>query len=771
MTIKEKKSKINTAERGHAERQLQESGELKLMENVPIGISITTLEGRIIEANSMMLKMFGYDSKESFLKIPASAFYHDTRDWKRFVELAKKGMGKDFEARFKRKDGTVFWGSLSSITQINSTGKTLLTNVFLDITERKQIEEVLLESEVKYRNLFDGAGDAIITVDLDDKVTSWNQSAERIFGWKAREAKGKQFDELILPRDMQAARRRMLSESLAGKNITGIETIRLRKDGSRVNVSLTISPITNIDGKIIGLSGILRDITGSKHAEKERLRLSDEINKRQKQTQNLAMKLKEERDNLQTIMENTVTHLAYLDSNFNFIRVNSAFADGSGHKKEELTGKNYFELFPSPENLVIFESVRDTGKSVKFKAQLWRDATYWDWTLVPIKDATGKVDRLVLSLTDMTDHIRAQNAAENARAYAENILDTAPVPLVILDNHLKVKTANHAFFRTFKVSIENTADLLLYELPKLQEPLKKIIPGKTEITDLEVEHEFPIIGKRTLLLNARSFFHEGTEMILLAIEDITERKKFEEIVIENERLTYSNKARSDFLTIMSHELRTPLTSVIGYSILLKEKNQGKLNEKQEFYVDGILTNGKHLLDLINNTLDLAKIEAGKLELVIESVSVPEIINESLSLMKEKASSRNVFLKKKLDSHLGVIEADRQKFKQILFNLLNNALKFCKEEGGIITVSAKKEGDMVKISISDTGIGIKEEDIPKLFQKFEQLDSGISRKYGGTGLGLAITKQLVELHGGKITVESRYGEGSTFTFLLPIASKK
>ncbi|MCZ7405839.1 MAG: PAS domain-containing protein, partial [Candidatus Methanoperedens sp.] len=306
---------------------------------------------------------------------------------------------------------------------------------------------------------------------------------------------------------------------------------------------------------------------------------------------------------------------------------------------------------------------------MKFKAQPWKGKTFWDWTLVPIKDASGKVDRLVLSLTDMTDHIRAQKAAENARAYAENILDTAPVPLVILDNHLKVKTANHAFFRTFKVSIENSGDLLLYELPKLQEPLKKIIPGKTEITDFEVEHEFPIIGRRTLLLNARSFFHEGSEMILLAIEDITERKKFEEIMIENERLTYANKARSEFLTIMSHELRTPLTSVIGYSILLKEKNQGKLNEKQEFYVDGILTNGKHLLDLINNTLDLAKIEAGKLELVVESISVPEIIKETLSLMKEKASARNVLLKKEFDSHLGVIEADRQKFKQILFNLL------------------------------------------------------------------------------------------------------
>jgi two-component system cell cycle sensor histidine kinase PleC len=785
MTKKETKSEINIAERGQDETQLQDSGELKLMESIPIGISISTLEGRTIEVNSMMLKIFGYDSKESFLKIPSSAFYYDPRDWKRFVELAKKGMCRDFEARFKRKDGTVFWGSLSSIIPTSSTGEILLTNAFLDITDRKQIEEALLESEGRYRNLFDSAVDAIITVNPEDRITSWNRGAERIFGWRAKEAAGKKLDELIVPRDVKAERKMILGDSLSGKNIAGIETVRLRKDGRRVDVSLTVSPIINIDQKFVGFSGILREITEKKNAEKERVRLIGEIKKRHKQTQNLAMNLKKERDTLRIIMENTGTHLAYLNSNFNFLRVNSAFAEGSGRKREELIGKNYFELFPNPEYQAIFEKAGETGEAIELKArplefadQPWKGITYWNWSLVPIKDASGKVGRFVLSLTDVTDHIRAEQAVGKALAYAERILDTAPVPLVILDNHLNVKTANHAFFRTFKVSIEDIKDKLLYDIgnrefdiPQLRELLEKIIPGNTEVYDFEVENEFPIIGRRTMLLNARSFYHEGTDMIFLVIEDITERKKIREILIENERLTYANKARSEFLTIMSHELRTPLTSVIGYSILLKEKNKGKLNEKQEFYVDGILSNSKHLLDLINGTLDLAKIEAGKLELVIESISVQEIINEILILMKERASSRNVLLKKEFDSDLGVIEADRQKFKQILFNLLSNALKFSKEEGGIITVSAKKEGDMAKISVSDTGIGIKEEDIPKLFQKFEQLDSGISRKYGGTGLGLAITKQLVELHGGKITVESRYGEGSTFTFLLPIAPKK
>jgi len=221
---------------------------------------------------------------------------------------------------------------------------------------------------------------------------------------------------------------------------------------------------------------------------------------------------------------------------------------------------------------------------------------------------------------------------------------------------------------------------------------------------------------------------------------------------------------------MSHELRTPLTTVIGYLIILQGTSHGKLNKKQRFFVDNILTSSKHLLDLINGILDLAKIEAGKLEMVFEEVSIPDTINEILKVVHENAAKNNITLKKKIGPDLPPIEADRRALKQIFFNLLSNAIKFNVQNKGFVTVSASREGNMIKISVSDTGIGIKEEDMPRLFQKFEQLDTGISRKYEGTGLGLAITKQLVELHGGKITVESKYGKGTTFTFSLPITEK-
>jgi signal transduction histidine kinase len=217
---------------------------------------------------------------------------------------------------------------------------------------------------------------------------------------------------------------------------------------------------------------------------------------------------------------------------------------------------------------------------------------------------------------------------------------------------------------------------------------------------------------------------------------------------------------------MNHELRTPLTSIIGFSELLKDKAiVGELNEKQEHLVDKVLSNSDHLLELINDFLDLSKIEAGKTELVIEEFSVPAAIDEAVTLIKEIAAKRNITFRNELEPL--DIKADKRRFKQIILNLLNNAVKFSKPGGGIVTIAAKKSGDMAQISVSDTGIGIKKEDLERLFWAFEQLDSGNSRKYGGTGLGLTISKRLVELHGGTIRVESKYGEGSTFSILLPI----
>lgn len=252
---------------------------------------------------------------------------------------------------------------------------------------------------------------------------------------------------------------------------------------------------------------------------------------------------------------------------------------------------------------------------------------------------------------------------------------------------------------------------------------------------------------------------------------VTLSKKAEEMRIEQERIEYARKVKNEFLTNMSHALRTPLNSIMGFSELLRQKATGALNEKQEHYINNILTSGNTLLASISDMLDLSNLETGKMEMVFEEINLPEVIEETIAPLKEKAEKQKVLIEKKLDPALEYIDADKYVVKRVLSNLLHNAIKFSKDDGGIVTVTTQKDGDMARISISDTGLGIMEEDMKRLFTQFPHIDSETPRRFEGTGLGLALSKQLVELHGGKIWAKSTFDEGSTFAFLLPVNAGK
>jgi signal transduction histidine kinase len=238
-----------------------------------------------------------------------------------------------------------------------------------------------------------------------------------------------------------------------------------------------------------------------------------------------------------------------------------------------------------------------------------------------------------------------------------------------------------------------------------------------------------------------------------------------EVAIARDEAIAANRHKSAFLANMSHELRTPLNAVIGFSEVLGAKLFGELNAKQSEYIDDIHASGHHLLSLINDVLDLSKIEAGRLELTLSAFDLSVAIDNALTLMKDRANRRGVSLRKELAPGVGTVAADERAVKQILINLLTNAVKFT-DKGGAVTVHAEPNGQELVISVADTGIGIPKEDQGIIFEEFRQGSGDYTRKQEGTGLGLALSRRLVELHGGRIWVVSEPGRGSIFSFTLP-----
>jgi signal transduction histidine kinase len=294
--------------------------------------------------------------------------------------------------------------------------------------------------------------------------------------------------------------------------------------------------------------------------------------------------------------------------------------------------------------------------------------------------------------------------------------------------------------------------------------------GFRAVLSVPLLREDQIIG--SLSLNRRSpgeFPPEVVEVLktfatqsALAIQNA---RLFHEIADKSAQLEAASRHKSEFLANMSHELRTPLNAIIGFSEVLTERMFGELNEKQEEYLKDIYASGQHLLSLINDILDLSKIEAGRMELEVTDFDLPSAIDNALILVRERASRRGITLGHSIDEQLGAIRGDERKVKQVLLNLLSNALKFTPEGGRIDVRAAPREG-LAEISVADTGVGIAPEDQEAVFEEFRQVGTA-DKKVEGTGLGLALSRKFIELHGGRIWVESEVGKGSRFAFSLPL----
>ncbi|NJD54420.1 MAG: PAS domain S-box protein [Candidatus Methanoperedens sp.] len=494
-------------------------------------------------------------------------------------------------------------------------------------------------------------------------------------------------------------------------------------------------------------------------------------------------RIEEEKNYLLKAIASSTEGITIADEKDRYLYVNAAYARIFGYAREDFIGETWRKITPSEIIPQTEKGLKDTLKNKEigiFKGEV--PGFTKDGGIIPteviatgIWDENGNYTGHICTVRDISEKKQAENDLKESEKKFRTIFEGTDVGIALFEWNGRFIANNPALQKILGFGSQELNYDLINELTQPEdfkadlELYREMIAGKRD--GYQIEKRFirkdgiTIWGLLTISLVKED--DNQPRFIICMLEDITERKNAEGILLENERLMYSNKVKNEFLAHMSHELRTPLTSIIGFSQLLKRRINGELNAKQELYVDNVITSGKFLLNLINDILDLSKIEAQKLELFIEQISVDEVIDETLEILKEQAVSHNIRMVKNKEPGLDFIRADRQRLKQVLFNLISNALKFSEEEGGIVIVSVMKSGNMAQFSISDTGIGIKDEDLGKLFRKFEQLDSGYTRKSKGTGLGLAISKQLVELHGGKITVESKYGQGSIFTFTIPI----
>ena len=419
-----------------------------------------------------------------------------------------------------------------------------------------------------------------------------------------------------------------------------------------------------------------------------------------------------------------------------------------------------------------------------------------------IQRASGKERIILLAIEDITERREIEAGLEKTRKeleiikktaddvseFAESIINTVREPLIALDQDLRVVTVSRSFYEVFKVNPEETVGQLIFDLgnkqwniPKLRELLETILPQQATFDNYEVEHDFATIGRRIMLLNARQIQRVmGKErIILLAIEDITERREIEnglekaheeleKLATELER---SARAKSEFLANMSHELRTPLNSINGFSEVLYDEVFGPLNEKQRQYVHNVLSSGKHLLLLINQILDMAKVEAGKMKLALSSLPMKNILEEISMLVSDMATKKKIEMTIEIAEDLPDIEADELKVKEIIYNLLSNAVKFT-AEGGTIGMRAKRSDSEIEVVVWDTGVGIAPENLERIFEGFFRVDSPYSRLIEGTGLGLPLARKMVELHGGKLLVESKgLNCGTSVRFTLPVAAQR
>ncbi|MBL7969748.1 MAG: PAS domain S-box protein [Prolixibacteraceae bacterium] len=739
-------------ERKKMDAKLIESEKLyrNLVERLPDGVYKSTHEGHFIEANPALVKMLGYNSREELMKINiVSDLYFKPSD--REVLLNKKKKDQMSIFRLKKKDGSEIWVEDHGWYSVDEKGQIQIhEGIMRDVTERRKAEKVITDERILLKTLINNIPDLIYVKDTQARKIISNKADLEIMGYTSEE-------EVIGKSDFDFYDREFAEKTFSeDMNViqTGIpifnriELITSAK-GEEKYISTSKVPLINDSGEIIGLVGVGHDITKTRQTEQKIIQLSKGI-------------------------EQSPASIIITDVHGNIEYINPKLTEITGYTLEEIKGKNpriFQSGYTTPDEYESLWKTISEGNEYRGEIQNRKrnGELFWESVVIsPIRDDSGAIVNFIGIKEDITERKKAALEIQKLSVAIEQ----NPSSVIIADTHGVIEYVNKKFIRTTGYS----------EKELIGKVVRILKPGHTsDETYIEIWNKLfagqEWRGEHKNRTKKREEYWEAVLIspiknrdgkitnFIIQSEDISDRKKMEkDLIAAKEKAEESDRLKSAFLANMSHEIRTPLNSILGFSDLLTEANLDSSSRKE--FASLITSSGNNLLAIINDVLDISKIEAGQIVLNERDLNAQNLITgiQREYSYKSKAKGVDFIISSDTPANPIIFTSDEMRIKQVLINFVGNAIKFT--EKGYIEIGVVLIDDTIRFHVKDTGIGIPKEYHEKVFDRFRQVEASPTRKYGGNGLGLAITRNLAELLGGRIWLESEPNHGSTFFFALP-----
>jgi len=759
------------------------------------------LKGNFTFVNDALVRHMGY-SKEELIGMNYRQ-YSDAKTAQKMRELYSRlyQSGKPFinvEGTFITKGGAIRFVEISGALIRDKLGKPVgFRGLSRDFTDRKQMENELRKSEERYRTILEEINEGCSEFDLSGTWTFANEAAANILGYAPAELIGKNYKDVT---DEDAGRKIFHAFNnlyQTGKSFKGVEAEFITKQGIRRVNEISGALLRDEKGQPVGFRALGRDITERKWAEDALL---------QSEARYFSI--------IESIGD------AYFETDLTGMTtfVNDKACEDLGYTREELlhmSNRDLQDEASAQETYAVFNEVYETGRPFReFQYKVNRkDGTraIFEMAVSLMRDADGKPIGFRGLSRDITERKKMEDALKASEARARTLIATIPDPYVERDLQGRAVFVNDAYVKLSGYSSEELRNMPYSEYLDAENAeivsntYQTVLQTGLMMKNVEIDLITKQREKRRVNLSASLILDSqgnpsGFQSI---IRDITDVKKAQELIKQSEQSLreYSetlerrvkertaelekakiaaeaaSRAKSDFMANISHEFQTPLNAVIGFTKVLQDRMFGELSDKQEEFVRFIADAGASLSRIITEIVDASQVSSGRIKLKCSSVSITDLLSQTTRLLVSQIEEKKQILTVDVDLDADItIEADEQKIQQALFHLMSNAVKYT-DHGGEINVKAartrqpvsRQEG--VSIAVRDTGIGIKAEDMSKLFQAFGTLESPYSKTGTGIGIGLSLTKQLVELHGGTVSVESKFGHGSCFTVFLPLKQKQ